>query len=121
MANIFDLEGARSAGASDTQIADFLSSKLNFDITGAREAGASDDQIVNFLATKTAPKSQEVQPEQPKEATAGSELLAGGERYASSYKTAVDAFTGDPVAAARAGEERQKDIVRRRGQARGLK
>jgi hypothetical protein len=52
MANVFDLEGARSAGASDTQIADFLSSKLNFDISGAREAGASDDQIVNFLAVK---------------------------------------------------------------------
>jgi uncharacterized protein YkwD len=116
MANIFDLEGARSAGASDTQIADFLANKLSFDIAGAREAGASDDQITDFLATKTAPKLKE----QPKEATAGSELLAGGERYASSYKTAVEAFTGDPVAATREAIKRQEDIVRRRGQARGL-
>ena len=120
MANIFDLEGARSAGASDTQIADFLANKLNFDLAGAREAGASDSQITDFLATKTAPKPKEELPAQPKEATAGGELLAGGERYASSYKTAVDAFTGDPVAAARAGEARQKDIVQRYGQARGL-
>ena len=59
MANIFDLEGARSAGASDTQIANFLASKLNFDLAGAREAGASDSQITDFLATKTAPKPQE--------------------------------------------------------------
>lgn len=60
-------------------------------------------------------------PEQPKEATAGSELLAGGERYASSYKTALGTFTGDPETAVREGIKRQEDIVRRRGQTRGLK
>jgi hypothetical protein len=64
---------------------------------------------------------EEVQPEEPKEATAGSELLAGGERYASSYKTALGTFTGDPETAVREGIKRQEDIVRRRGQTRGLK
>jgi hypothetical protein len=117
MANIFDLEGARSAGASDTQIADFLANKLDFNLIGAREAGALDTQIVDFLATKTAPKVQE---EQPKEATVSGEAVKSFKQMGSAYQTALGTFTGDPETALRAGRERQQEFIKQYGQARGL-
>lgn len=82
--------------------------------------GQLDEEIQQPSIKEFTGKLDDELPEQPKEATVGGELLAGGERYASSYKTAVDAFTGDPVAATREAIKRQEDIVRRRGQARGL-
>jgi hypothetical protein len=46
----FDLEGARKAGASDSQIADYLAQDRGFDLDGARLAGASNSKIVEHLA-----------------------------------------------------------------------
>ena len=51
----FDLEGARKAGYSDTEIADYLASThpKGFDAQGARKAGYSDTEISNYLAAPT--------------------------------------------------------------------
>ena len=46
----FDLDGARKAGYSDDEIADFLSKEAGFDVPAAREAGYSSKAIVGFLA-----------------------------------------------------------------------
>lgn len=58
----FDVEGAKRAGYSDTEIADHLAQQGNFDVAGARKAGYSDTEILGHLT----------QPEQPR--SAGQEL-----------------------------------------------
>lgn len=45
----FDVEGARAAGYSDSEIADSLASKAKFDAKGARAAGFTDEQIIGRL------------------------------------------------------------------------
>lgn len=45
----FDLQGARKAGYTDTEIADTLAGKAGFDTVGARNAGFKDDEIINRL------------------------------------------------------------------------
>ncbi len=51
----FDVEGARKAGYSDTEIADHLATQRNFDVKGARAAGYSDADILSHLTGKAAP------------------------------------------------------------------
>lgn len=46
----FDIEGARKAGYSDSEIADHLSKQSNFDAAGARKAGYTDEQIIGHLS-----------------------------------------------------------------------
>lgn len=46
----FDLEGARKAGYSDAEIADYLGKSAGFDVSGARSAGYSDAEIVKHLS-----------------------------------------------------------------------
>lgn len=53
----FDLDAARKSGATDDQIAAFLSEKSAFDLDAARKAGATDASIAEFLAAQ--------EPEQP--------------------------------------------------------
>lgn len=45
----FDVAGARKAGYSPAEIADFLSKDKKFDASGARKAGYSDAEIINHL------------------------------------------------------------------------
>ncbi|GIW55348.1 MAG: hypothetical protein KatS3mg082_1752 [Nitrospiraceae bacterium] len=45
----FDLEGARRAGYSDAEIADFLAQQKGFDAAGARQAGYDDRELVDYL------------------------------------------------------------------------
>lgn len=52
----FDIDGARQAGYSDAEIADYLSSQSKFDATGARTAGYSDTDIIQHLSSFDAPK-----------------------------------------------------------------
>lgn len=47
----FDIAGARSAGYSDAEIADFLGAQRKFDVAQARSAGYSDSEILAHLAT----------------------------------------------------------------------
>lgn len=51
----FDLEGARKAGYSDADIANYLASKQNFDIGGARKVGYGDQEIISHLAGREKP------------------------------------------------------------------
>ena len=53
----FDIDGARKAGYSDTEIADYLGKQRNFDVGGARKSGYSDTEILSHLTAKAAPSS----------------------------------------------------------------
>lgn len=53
----FDVAGARKAGYSDSEIADFLAPSAKFDLASARKSGYDDSEIVGFLAK--APKAEE--------------------------------------------------------------
>lgn len=47
----YDYTGARQAGLSDADIADYLAAEANYDIAGAREAGITDRDIITELST----------------------------------------------------------------------
>lgn len=47
----FDVEGARKAGYTDAEIADYLGSERKFDVPAARKAGYSDTEILQHLGT----------------------------------------------------------------------
>ncbi len=47
----YDYTGARQAGLSDADIADYLAAEANYDIAGAREAGVADRDIITELST----------------------------------------------------------------------
>lgn len=55
----FDVDGARQAGYSDKDIAEYLAPRRNFNIGGAREAGYSDADIVSYLMSRPAPAGRE--------------------------------------------------------------
>lgn len=46
----FDIDGARSAGYSDAEIASFLGSQSGFDVDGALKSGYQPSEVVDFLA-----------------------------------------------------------------------
>lgn len=46
----FDVAGARQAGYSDDDIADFLAAQSGFDLAGATKAGYSASEVIGFLA-----------------------------------------------------------------------
>jgi len=55
----FDIEGARKAGYSDGEIADFLGKESGFDVAGAAKAGYTPAEIVGHLsASRSTPKLQ---------------------------------------------------------------
>ncbi len=68
----FDVEGARKAGYSDTEIADHLAKQNNYDAAGARKAGYSDSEILSHLTKPAAPPSGPMSVATP--------TLAGGPR-----------------------------------------
>lgn len=50
----FDVEGAREAGYTDAQIADFLGGQYGYDVAGARNAGIPDAQLASYLSRQGA-------------------------------------------------------------------
>lgn len=48
----FDVEGARKAGYSDAEIADYLGGQHRFDVAGARSAGYADSEIIAKLSSQ---------------------------------------------------------------------
>lgn len=54
----FDVDGARKAGYTDTEIADAIAKKAGFDSTGARQAGYQDADIISRLVSAPAPQRQ---------------------------------------------------------------
>lgn len=66
----FDLEGARRAGYSDAEIADFLAQRKGFDAAGARQAGYNDQELVDYLLRlPEAPEDSAVEPTRRVEGT----------------------------------------------------
>jgi len=53
----FDTAGAKAAGYSDAEIADFMGQGSNFDVAGARQAGYNDGEIMQYLDGNTAPQA----------------------------------------------------------------
>jgi hypothetical protein len=51
----FDIQGAKAAGYSDAEIADYLAQQSKFDAAGARGAGYSDQEIIGHLSPPTTP------------------------------------------------------------------
>ena len=54
----FDVEGARKAGYSEAEIANYLASQKTFDIAGARKAGYGDQDIIGHLLGAQKPKER---------------------------------------------------------------
>ena len=48
----FDVEGARKAGYSEAEIAEFLGTQSNFDVKGAQKAGYSAQEIIKHLLSQ---------------------------------------------------------------------
>lgn len=60
----FDIEGARKAGYSDTEIADYLGQENGFDTAAALKSGYTPDEIIGHLtAAPSAPSTPEPAPE----------------------------------------------------------
>lgn len=59
----FDVQGARKAGYSDTEIADHLASESKFDAAGARKAGYTDADIIGHLSAAPAAAAPEPEPD----------------------------------------------------------
>lgn len=73
----FDLPGARRAGYTDDQIADFLASQVDLDIAAAREAGWTDRDIIAQLTPARTPAPKVEQAPAPKKAGIGDDLKRG--------------------------------------------
>jgi hypothetical protein len=58
----FDVEGARAAGYTDAEIADYLANQSGFNAVAAREEGYTDAEIVDHLAG-VAPKPKKQEPD----------------------------------------------------------
>ena len=54
----FDVEGARKAGYSESEIVDFLGQQNNFDVSGARKAGYDNSELLSHLVSAK-PKKEE--------------------------------------------------------------
>lgn len=64
----FDVEGARKAGYSEAEIAEFLGTQSNFDVKGAQKAGYSAQEIIKHLLSQQpapAPTPAQVPTTQP--------------------------------------------------------
>jgi hypothetical protein len=55
----FDVEGARAAGYTDAEIADFLAGEEAFDAAAAREAGYTDADIIGYISAAPAKPVEE--------------------------------------------------------------
>ena len=81
-----DIEAARAAGFSDTDIADALGSHFGADVGAARKAGFGDADIIDHFMPK---------PEPPKpKATIGDDWQRGIEQTRSGFGTAGAAIAG---------------------------
>lgn len=93
----FDIQGAKKAGYSESEIADYLGQENKFDLQGARKAGYSDTEIIAELSAKptfrgTAPGGRDPFAVSPKETEAmKSRFLAQetGKPYMTAMHTAA--------------------------------
>ena len=62
----FDVEGARRAGYTDAEIADYLAGEEAFDTAAAREAGYTDAEIIGYISAAPAASAAVKPVEEPK-------------------------------------------------------
>jgi len=59
----FDVEGARRAGYTEAEIADYLAGEEAFDAAAAREAGYTDAEIIGYISGPSTPVKLEPEPD----------------------------------------------------------
>jgi hypothetical protein len=62
----FDVEGAKAAGYTDAEIADYLAEQEAFDAAAAREAGYTDAEIIGYISAAPAASADAKPVEEPK-------------------------------------------------------
>jgi hypothetical protein len=108
----FDVEGARSAGFTDQQIADRLAKEAGFDSVAARAAGFKDQDIIGRLigASKPATSAPVAEPEIP---GIGQTMLIGAgrtfDRIGKGAQQLYDGATGNEKASAELAERAKAD------------
>src|SRR5690554_5920223 len=96
----FDLDGARTAGYSDAELASYLAEQQGFDLDGARAAGYSESEVLDFLASTT---------ERPRADTGAAVDVPG--RQVSAQKLGMPAEQPGRFNIARGIAERAADLV----------
>lgn len=93
----FDVQGARKAGYSEAEIADYLGQQSKFDTAGARKSGYTDAEIIGHLSAAPQPAA----PAQSADFTAGQKAAKSAGGVASSIAATInEAIPGlDEVAA----------------------
>lgn len=98
----FDVEGARAAGYTDAEIADFLAGEEAFDAAAAREAGYTDAEIIGYISAAPAAPVAAKPVEEPKSTFIddAAQLLGVTNRAILPYATAAGAgaLAGAPFA-----------------------
>ena len=98
----FDVEGARAAGYTDAEIADFLAGEEAFDAAAAREAGYTDAEIIGYISAAPAAPAAAKPVEEPKSTFIddAAQLLGVTNRAILPYATAAGAgaLAGAPFA-----------------------
>lgn len=93
----FDVEGARAAGYTDAEIADYLANQEAFNAVDAREAGYTDAEIIDYLAK---PRTKQIKPAKPEPDRSAAQLAGVTSSALLPYATAagLGAAAGAPLA-----------------------
>lgn len=98
----FDVEGARAAGYTDAEIADYLAAEEAFDAAAAREAGYTDAEIIGYISAAPAASAAAKPVKEPKSTFIddAAQLLGVTNRALLPYATAagLGAAAGAPFA-----------------------
>ena len=109
----FDVEGARKAGYSDGDIADYLAAKKEFNIAGARKAGYNNSDIITHLVgAKKEPESRNIGAVLNDTVIAIANSSAGLAKAATDFVAPGNKFSKAVDEFIKQGEESQSDIVK---------
>jgi hypothetical protein len=109
----FDVEGARKAGYSDGDIADYLAAKKEFNIAGARKAGYDNSEIItHLLGAKKEPESRNIGAVLNDTVIAIANSSAGLAKAATDFVAPGNKFSKAVDEFIKQGEESQSDIVK---------
>ena len=109
----FDVEGARKAGYSDGDIADYLAAKKEFNIAGARKAGYDNSEIItHLLGAKKEPESRNVGAVLNDTVIAIANSSAGLAKAATDFVAPGNKFSKAVDEFIKQGEASQSDIVK---------
>jgi hypothetical protein len=109
----FDVEGARKAGYSDGDIADYLAAKKEFNIAGARKAGYDNSDIITHLVgSKKEPESRNIGAVLNDTVISIANAAAGGVKSAADFFSPGTDFSKAIDEFVKQGEASQSDIVK---------